>query len=145
MPIPNPVTRLPLLRPVPIFRGLSKGALLAVARKSSELSYQVGEVVIREGDPGDSLCIICRGAVEVRKGDRVVAKLTNGDFFGELSLIDGEPRSADVVAVDDVTLLTLTASDFDSLLSDPYFARAIIRSLAERFREVLDSLGTPPA
>jgi CRP-like cAMP-binding protein len=91
------------------------------------------------------LCIICRGAVEVRKGDRVVAELTNGDFFGELSLIDGKPRSADVVAVDDVTLLTLTASSFDSLLSDPYFARAIVRSLAERFREVLESLGTQPA
>lgn len=139
MSILNPVTRLPLLRPVPIFRGLSKGALLAVARQSTEVTYPPDAVVIREGDPGNSLCIIVAGTVEVRKGDRVVAELTAGDFFGELSLIDGEPRSADVVALDDVSLLTLTAANFDPLLSDPYFARAILRSLARRFRDVLDA------
>jgi CRP-like cAMP-binding protein len=110
-----------------------------VARKSAEITFPRDAVVIREGDPGDSLCIIVKGTVEVRKGDRVVAELTAGDFFGELSLIDGEPRSADVIATDDVTLLKLTASNFDPLLSDPYFARAILRSLAERFRGVLDS------
>lgn len=139
MPIPNPVTRLPLLRPVPIFRGLSRGALLEVARKSVEVTYPRDAVVIREGDPGDSLGVIVKGTVEVRKGDRVVAELTTGDFFGELSLIDGEPRSADVVATDDVTLLKLTATNFDPLLNDPFFARAILRSLTERFRGVLDS------
>ena len=61
------------------------------------------------------------------------------DEFRMLSLIDGEPRSADVVALDDVSLLTLTAANFDPLLSDPYFARAILRSLARRFRDVLDA------
>lgn len=141
MSIPNPVTRLPLLRPVPIFRGLSRGALLQVARKASEASYPSGAVVIREGDTGGCLGIIVKGTVEVRKADRVIAELTTGNFFGELSLIDGEPRSADVVAVDDVTLLTLSAASFDLLLGDPYFSRAVIASLAKRFREVLDSQG----
>lgn len=142
MAMPNPVTRLPSLRPVPIFRGLNKGALLQVARKSVEVAYPKDSVVVREGDPGDSLCIIVMGAVEVIKNDSVVARLEAGNYFGELSLIDGQPRSATVVAVEELTLLTITSADFDSLLSDTYFACAILKSLAARFREVLDTQGT---
>ncbi len=114
MAMPNPVTRLPSLRPVPIFRGLNKGALLQVARKSVEVAYPKDSVVVREGDPGDSLCIIVMGAVEVVKNDSVVARLEAGNYFGELSLIDGQPRSATVVAVEELTLLTITSADFDS-------------------------------
>ena len=136
----NPVTRLPALRPVPIFRGLSKAALLQVARKSVEVSYPAGVVVVQQGDPGDSLCIIVSGTVEVRHDGRVVAVLSAGDFFGEISLFDGKPRTASVVAVDNVVLLTLRARDFDSLLNDPYVARAALKSLAERFRSCQDSL-----
>ena len=133
--MPNPVTRLPVLRPVPIFRGLSKVALLQVARKSTEVSYPSGTTVVREGDPGDSLCVIAEGTVEVRRDDRAVAQLTAGDFFGEISLFDGEPRSATVVAVDDVVLLRLSSADFDELLDVPYVARAALKGLATRFRE----------
>ncbi|MCP4305379.1 MAG: cyclic nucleotide-binding domain-containing protein [bacterium] len=137
------MTRLPLLRPVPLFRGFSKSALLQVARKSVEETHPSGSVLIREGEEGGCLGIIISGTVEVHKGDRVVAELTAGDFFGELSLIDGEPRSADVVAIDNVTLLTLSAAEFDALLSDPYFSRAVISSLAKRFRELLENQGMP--
>ena len=143
MPLTNPVTRLPSLRPVPIFRGLNKGALLQVARKSAEITYPAGTVVVREGDPGDSLCIIVSGSVEVLKSEQPVARLQAGDFFGEISLIDGEPRSATVVAVEELTLLTISSADFSDLLSDNYFACAVLRSLATRFREVLDSHGAP--
>lgn len=138
MTITNPVTRLPSLRPVPIFRGLNKGALLRVARKSVEVTYPRAAAVVREGDPGDSLCIIVRGSVEVLKNGQVVARLQSGDYFGEISLIDGEPRSATVVAVEDLTLLTITSEDFHSLLGDSYFSSAVLKSLATRFREMLD-------
>ena len=141
MPVPNPMTRLPALRPVSIFRGLNKAALFQVARRAVEVSHPKGTVLVREGDPGDSLCIIVDGAVDILKDDHVVAQLEAGDYFGELSLIDGEPRSATVVAVEDVVLLTLSSSAFDSLLGDPYFCRGILRSLSERFREVLNSQG----
>jgi CRP/FNR family cyclic AMP-dependent transcriptional regulator len=142
MPVTNPLTRLPAIRPVSIFRGLTKVALLKVARVSVEVTYTPGSTVVREGDPGDSLCIIADGTVEVRHGESVVARLTSGDFFGELSLIDGEPRSATVVAIDEVVLLTLSSSEFDTLMTDPYFARAVLLSLAKRFREMQD-LRTP--
>jgi CRP-like cAMP-binding protein len=139
MPVTNPATRLPALRPVSIFRGLSKAALLQVARKSTEVTYPRGATVVRQGDPGDFLCIIVEGTVEVHRDGSVVAQMTAGEYFGEISIIDGQPRSATVVAIDDVVLLTLSSSDFDSLLDVPYVARSALKGLATRFREVQSS------
>ncbi len=139
--VTNPATRMPVLRPVSIFRGLPKATLFEVARKTVEVSYPPGATVVRQGDPGDVLCIVAKGTVEVHRDDRVVAQLTAGDYFGEISLIDGEPRSATVVAVDDVVLLELSSSDFDALLSVPYVARVVMKNLAGLFREAQDSPG----
>jgi CRP-like cAMP-binding protein len=141
MPTTNPTTRLAALRPVPLFRGLRKATLFEVARRSAEVTYSPGATVVREGDLGDALYIVVQGTVSVRRDDRVVAQLTAGDYFGEISLIDGEPRSATVVAVDDVLLLTLSSSDFDSLLNVPYVARAVMKNLASLFREATDPHG----
>lgn len=135
----NPLTRLPLLRPVPIFRGLSKGALLEVARKSNEVAYPAGATVVKQGDPGELLCVIVKGTVEVIRDGRPVAQMAAGSYFGEISLIDGRPRSASVVAVDDIVLLTLSSTDFDSLLNTPYVARSALKGLASLFRELQDS------
>ena len=129
------MAKLRALRPVPIFRGLTKETLFDVARMTTEVTHPAGATVVREGDPGDSLCIIVEGSVEVHKGGRVVAQMTAGDFFGEISLFDGEPRSATVVAVDDVVLLTLKSSDFEALLKIHYIARTALESLAKRVRE----------
>lgn len=141
MSVTNPMKRLPVLRGVPIFHGLAKATLLDVARKTDEASYPAGATVVREGDPGDALCIIAEGTVEVRTNDRVVAKMTEGDFFGEISLFDGKPRSATIVAVDDVVVLTISWSDFETLLNHPYVAHAALRSLAARVREAHESHG----
>jgi CRP-like cAMP-binding protein len=135
MSVTNPLTRLPMLRPVPIFRGLPKSTLLEVARRAAEVAVPAGALIVTQGEPGDSLSIIVSGTVEVRRDDRPVARMTAGDYFGEISLIDGKPRSATVVAVDEVVLLTITATTFDSLLSIPYVARAALTGLAERVRE----------
>jgi len=141
MPVTIPATRLPVLRSVPIFRGLQKATLFELARRSVEVNYPAGATVVRQGDPGDALCIVAEGAVEVYRDDRVVRQLTAGDYFGEISLIDGEPRSATVVAVGDVVLLELSSSDFDSLLSVPSVARVVMKNLARFCREALDSHG----
>ncbi len=136
------MTRLHALRSVPIFRGLTKETLFDVARKTDEVAYPSGATVVREGDPGDALFIIVEGSVEVRTGGRVVAQMTAGDFFGEISLFDREPRSATVVAVDDVVLLTLKSSDFETLLKIHYVARIALESLAKRFRAVQRAPGS---
>jgi len=141
MPLTNPVTRLPVLRTVSIFRGLNKATLFEVARRSTEVAYPAGTTVVRQGDPGDALCIVAEGVVEVRRNDRVVTQIAAGSYFGEISLIDGEPRSATIVAVEDVVLLELSSSDFDSLLAVPHVARMVLKNLARLFREAQDSDG----
>jgi CRP/FNR family cyclic AMP-dependent transcriptional regulator len=139
MAITEPMKLLATLRRVPIFRGLSKSTLLDVARRTGQETYPSGATVVREGEPGDTLCIIVDGTVEVRTGGRVVAQMTTGDFFGEISLFDGEPRSATVVAVEDVALLTLASPDFEELLKIHYVARNALESLAQRVREAHNS------
>jgi CRP-like cAMP-binding protein len=124
-----------MLRPVSIFRGLQKNTLFEVARKSVEVTYPQGATVVRQGDPGDALCIVVEGKLEVRRNDQAVAQLKAGDYFGELSLIDGEPRSATVVALSDVVLLTVKASDFSVLLGVPYVVNAVMVNLAGLVRE----------
>ena len=135
----NPMATLRALRPVPIFRALAKPTLFNVARRTSEVVFASGATVVREGDAGDALYIIVEGSVEVRKGGQIVAQMTAGDFFGEISLLDGEPRTATIVAVDDVVLLTLKSSDFEELLKIHYVARTALESLAKRLREAHDS------
>ncbi len=137
MSVTESLTRANALRSVTIFRGLDRATLLDVARKTKEVTHPAGATVVREGDPGDMLCIIARGTVEVQVRGRTVAQMTDGDFFGEISLVDGKPRSATVVTVDDVVLYTLSRSDFEDLLDIPRrsVAYAALRGLAERVRE----------
>ena len=68
-------------------------------------------------------------------GAELVGNLAEGDYFGEISVIDGGPRTATVVADEEVTLLELAAADFDSILSVPYTARVVMRNLAHLIRE----------
>ncbi len=135
MPAINPAARLAALRPVAIFRGLRKATLLEVARRTTEVAYHPGATVVREGDRGDALCIIVQGTVEVYQDDRALRRLGSGDYFGEISLIDGKPRSATVVALDDVVLLELSSADFDSLLNVPHVARVVMTNLAQIIRD----------
>ena len=112
-----------------ILRGLRKATLFEIARRTSEIMYPAGTTVVREGDPGDALCIVVSGVVEVSQGDRILRRLRAGDYFGEISLIDRRPRSATVVAVDDV----------DSLLNVPQVARVVMTNLASIIRDTRDS------
>lgn len=135
MAVVNPSERLPALRPVAIFHGLRKATLFEIARRTSEIAYPAGSTVVREGDPGDRLCIVVSGVVEVSRGDRLLRRLGAGDYFGEISLIDGRPRSATVVAVDDVVILELRSEDFESLLNVAHVARVVMTNLASIIRD----------
>lgn len=143
MAMTNPAMWLPTLREVSLFRGLTRATLIQVAQRSNVVTCSAGMVLVEQGDPGDFLCVIVDGTVEVRRDGRVISHKTAGEYFGEISLIDGEPRSATVIAVDDVTVLKLTSSDFDSLLNIPQVARAALRGLASLFRRVQDAHDLP--
>lgn len=128
---------------VPLFSGLSKRQLGLVERFSDEVHAEAGDVLAREGGLGREFLLILDGRARVERGKRALAQLGRGDFFGEMSLIDGEPRSASVIAVTPVTLLVMDARSFRSVLDEtPPMARKIMAGLCQRLRRADDELTT---
>lgn len=129
------------LRAIDLFRPLSEEELRAAAARFRHLHYAAGEEIIDEGAPGDSFFVIDRGEVEVGKTIggtwRRLARLMEGQFFGEMALLTGEARAARVVAATDVDLFTIDKAGFhDILVANPAIAVDISAILAER-REAL--------
>ncbi|MCF8142380.1 MAG: cyclic nucleotide-binding domain-containing protein [Deltaproteobacteria bacterium] len=105
------------LKKVGIFQGLSVGELAAIGIMCKVVSYGAEEVVIREGEPGDTLYLIFEGDVSVIKGEGLekcseIAVMTAGDYFGEMALIDDAPRSATVKTKTKARFMILTKRDF---------------------------------
>lgn len=102
--------------------------------------FEAGTVIFKEGDKGTLMYILVKGCIELRKkveGGETVLKLvkTPNEFFGEMSLIDGRPRSATAFASEKTTLITVDDTIFDSMvLSNPKFALTIIKTLSARIR-----------
>jgi len=97
--------------------------------------FKVGDVIFKQGDAAEELFIIQSGEVEIRLGNRMLEKLSNYNFFGEMALIDSAPRSATAVAVTDVKLIPVGVKQFLFLVSNtPYFALNVMRILARRLR-----------
>ncbi len=129
------VQRLHFLRRVPLFAGLSGEDLMQVARIASPLSLPENRVIFHQGDPGDVMYLIMRGTVSVRDGDRELATIGADEFFGELAVLDDEPRSATIVCVEDTDLLTIAQADLDELMERrPEIAREVIQVLTRRLR-----------
>jgi CRP-like cAMP-binding protein len=121
---------------VPLLCDLSAYYLLEQAEIAEWYGLGAGGRLFAQGDEGDALYIICQGELEVRVGERAVAKVGPGECVGELALLDGEPRSASAVASADVTLLKIAAGRFKHLLvTQPAAARALLRTLDKRIRE----------
>ena len=124
-----------LLSQVPIFSDCSAKDLAAVARGLKEVHHKAGTVIAREGDPGIGLFIIAEGSAKVSIGGKTKAKLGPGDYFGEIALLDGGPRTATVTADTDVTLHGLTEWVFRGLLQEhPAVAVKTLQAMAGRLR-----------
>lgn len=130
-----------MLAHVPIFAGLSKDQLAALARLVVRRSFPRGQVIIREGDTDAALYIIVSGQVTVTKKanpggpDLHLATQGAGAFVGEMTLLDGSPRSATVTALTAVECLVLTRWVFNTTLrSDPLIAVAMLPVLSQRIR-----------
>jgi CRP/FNR family cyclic AMP-dependent transcriptional regulator len=140
-----------LLGRLPLFKGLPDQALEDVTRSVRLRGYTRGTVIFHKDDPGSLLYVILKGAVSItlpsaEGKDLVLSILSAGDFFGELSLIDEEPRSATAVAVDDDTqTLILPREVFIELIrAHPQMAIQIMALLSRRLREA-DSLAQDSA
>jgi CRP-like cAMP-binding protein len=130
----------PLLTQVPLFSGLNPGELDGLAALIRRHSYAAGEIIFHEGDAGTALYIIEKGEVKIvlgsAEGKEVVLSLFRpGDFFGELALFDGEPRSADAVAKEASHLLILERQDFRHFITEhPQVALNLLAVLSRRLR-----------
>jgi CRP-like cAMP-binding protein len=105
-------------------------------------SFKAGDIIFREGDNALELFVIKSGQVRIQIGNRTVTELAPDTIFGEMALIDDEPRSATAIAVTDVELVPVSEKQFLFLVSQtPYFALKVMRVLATRLRETNKSLG----
>jgi CRP-like cAMP-binding protein len=126
---------------VPLFESLSKRHIKKIASLTSTEEYDAGATVIQEGEPGDSFYVTIMGQAKVVTGGRTLHRLIPGDHFGEISLLDGRPRSASVVAETPLSLLRLPRSSFLRIVrEDADLARALLASLARMVRRVDRSL-----
>lgn len=94
-----------------------------------------GGVVFKEGDAGDEMYGIVSGAVELRSGDKIIAELGADDVFGEMAIVDSEPRMATAVATADTELAVIDRHRFLFLVQEtPMFALSVMSAMASRFR-----------
>ena|SRR5688572_31502725 len=108
-----------------------------LARATDETrAYKAGDVIFKEGDPGDEFFVIKSGTTSVRLGNRTLQELGPGEVFGEMALIDSEPRSATVVAETDCVVVPVSEKQFLFMTSEaPYFGLSLMRVLVQRLRQ----------
>jgi CRP-like cAMP-binding protein len=134
--MPRTDAKLDLLRQTWLFSGLNRRELATVARAADQISVPTGTVLIKEGDRGREFYLILRGTAAVRRGGRRVTSLGPGRYFGELALLDRGPRSATVVAENDMELLVLEQRAFGGVLQEiPGLALKLLVATAQRLRE----------
>jgi len=129
------MTKTDVLRGVPLFSGLTERAIEAIAALTTEQSFAEGETLVREGDAGETFIILLDGSAEVERDHQPISKLGRGDFLGEISLIDGGPRTATVTARGPVKALVVQHTDFRRLLEEFGPVRYdIVTALTRRIR-----------
>ena len=136
-----------VLKKVPLFSDLSEAEVARFAEVTREREYPKNSVILFEDDPGDALYIVSVGQVKVvligEDGREVILSvLGDGDFFGEMALIDDEPRSAHVIAMKDSQLLVLRRDDFQAqLVAQPKIGLKLLRVLVQRLRQADEKIG----
>ena len=129
--------RAALIGACPLFRGLVPDDLAAVAAAAIEVDFPAERVIARQGEIGTGFFIVVNGRVRVVRDGTAVASLGPGEFFGELSVLDGGPRVAQVVTDEPTVCLAIASWDFERVLRDePGVALAVLRVVAARLREV---------
>jgi HEAT repeat protein len=137
-------------RKIPLFNDLRVQEIMAIAGKSFVREFAKGEVVIREGDPGDALYLIMEGEMVVIKDmgkeqEVFLDRIGKDDFFGEMALLDGNPRSASNRAESDALVLVLNGNDFVRIMEDyPSVPLKICGVLVRRIRELHSRLRIAP-
>ena len=129
-----------LLAKVPLFKDLSKKHLQKISGIATSIDADAGKVLTREGETGHEFIIILEGEVEVRRGDEVIATRRAGDYIGEISLIEHQPRTATVIATTHVVIEVIAQREFAALLAtEPDIAEQIRATSDQRRQELGDA------
>ncbi len=138
------------LRSFPLFERLSEASLRAIIPHLEWEEFSEGELIFSEGQRGDRLFLVAEGRVQISReiegvGENLLAILERGDFFGELSLLDGNPRSSDARALSPVLLLALHKSSLEELFSSSLeisseLTWAFLRNLVQNLRQIDEKL-----
>lgn len=121
------------LKEMPLFAGLTDDKLEVIAGRSLHIGAHPGVHLAHEGQAGFEFFAIVSGDAEVRSGDETVAKLSAGDVFGEMALMSGGRRVADVVATSVMSLITMMSWDFSQTVQDFPVIESRLKELAEGY------------
>ena len=128
---------LDLLASVPLFRNLPRKTLQRLERIAVTRTYKAGEDIVKEGDQGAGFFLITSGKVEVLKGGSRLNTLGAGEFFGEMALLDNQPRVATVRALEDTACLAMSRWDFVAeLRANPDIAIEMLEAVSARLRQL---------
>jgi CRP/FNR family transcriptional regulator, cyclic AMP receptor protein len=131
------------LEEVGLLSGCSRRQLRAIARISEVIEVPAASVLARAGQPGDEFFLILDGSARVEVSPRKRSRLEPGQYFGEMSLLDGGPRSASVLAETPVRLLVIKRRDFTTLLKEaPELTQSLLATLSQRLRQAEANLLT---
>jgi CRP-like cAMP-binding protein len=126
-------TKAEALGRAPLFEALSKDELKDLAKVTEDLEVKAGKVLCREGETAQEFFVIIDGEVEVTKDGRRLRTLSDGEFFGEIALLEDVPRTATVTAITSLRFFVLTRQAFWSLVErQPEVERKVLRALAKR-------------
>ena len=129
------------LKNIPLFKSLNEEEFTSIHEKLEEVNYTKNTLVFEAGEIGDCLYVVVEGEVEVyiesgEKSDKIIlSTLGKGDYFGEMSLITGEPRSASILTLEECVFLRLSKSDFDQLIiNNPSITISLSHMLSQRLK-----------
>lgn len=131
--------RATLLAAAPLFADVDAAGMERIAERAVEVEFVPDHVIARQGEIGTGFFVIVSGAARVVRDGVEIARLGPGDFFGELSVLDGQPRVAQVVADGPTVCLALASWDFEAVVrEEPAVALAVMRGLAGRLRDLTE-------
>lgn len=130
-----------LLAEVPLFSELGRADLSRVAAVAKLVTYREGATIVEEGSLGGRFFVLQSGAAKVQTGGRTRVTLGPGSYFGELSVLDGKPRSASVIATEPVEAWSIAEFNFRAMLKQyPTLALKLLGALSDRLRTAERSL-----
>ena len=132
--------RAELLTQTPLLAGVDAAGIERIAAAALEVEFRANQVIVRQGEVGTGFFLVATGSARVVRDGQSIATLGPGDFFGELSVLDGRPRVAQVIAAEPTACLALASWDFEAIVMEqPRVALAILRGLAGRLRDLSEA------